>query len=193
MPYYKRTGMISHRHPFHDSCDGCDLGYDIGPTGRVVARRVAPSYDIGPTGRSPMLQKSYDIGPTGRSMTRLHGFGAAPSFPVRVAMAFSADAPSSGIDWQSAMAPIISGAIMGLVGYNMAAAMGVENNKSKGLGLALGAVTAIGQIASSWLRGWTDKALATTGTTTPTTTPTVVAATPSVTPGVATPSVLKFW
>lgn len=81
----------------------------------------------------------------------------------RVAQALSADAPSSGLssaDWKAALQPIIGGAIMGLVCYSIARKVGVDEKGAKGVALALGATTAIGQLASSWLKGWTDKALA---------------------------------
>lgn len=78
----------------------------------------------------------------------------------RVAQALSADAPASGLDWKAALQPIIGGAIMGLVCYSIARKVGIDEKGSKGVALALGATTAIGQLASSWLKGWTDKALA---------------------------------
>lgn len=134
MPYYLRSGMTSHRHPF---------------------------------------------------------LGA-----YQVAQAFSADAPSSGVaDWKAAVRPIVGGAIIGLVAYSLAKKIGVSDSESKGVGLALGAVTAIGQLASSWLKGWTDKAIAAAGLTDETkasgSTPVTVTPTTSATPTGSTSVSLK--
>lgn len=93
--------------------------------------------------------------------------------PLRIAQALSADAPASGIDWKAIISPILGGTIIGLVCYNLAKKIGVSQPQAKGVALAMGAVTAVGQIASSWLKGWTDKAIAAANLT-----PTVVAEAP---------------
>ena len=62
------------------------------------------------------------------------------------------------VDMKSALAPVWAGLIMGLASYSLASAMGIESHKARGLGLALGATIAIGQIGSAWLQGYLDKA-----------------------------------
>jgi hypothetical protein len=114
----------------------------------------------------------------------------------RVAQALSADAPNSGLstaDWKAAVQPIIGGAIMGLVAYSIAKKVGVNDSGAKGVGLALGAVTAIGQLASSWLKGWTDKAIAAAGLAPEAPLPVTVTPTPTVQSGNPGGSLQGLW
>ena len=64
------------------------------------------------------------------------------------------------LDTGSVMAPVWAGLIMGLASYSLAGAMGIDKGKAAGLGLALGATIAIGQIGSAWLQGYLAKAQA---------------------------------
>lgn len=104
---------------------------------------------------------------------------------LRVAQALAADAPAASmtnsdgtVDWKAVASPMVGGFIIGLVVYSIARKVGVNENQSKGTALAVGAVTAIGQIASTWLKGWTDKAIAAAGLA-PTATPPSTPSTPA--------------
>lgn len=79
-------------------------------------------------------------------------FGQTAAAPV--------PAPASKLpfDLGAAMSPVWAGLIMGITGYTIAKAMDIPSNKAAGLGLALGATLAIGEIGSSWLKGHLAKA-----------------------------------
>jgi len=66
---------------------------------------------------------------------------------------------TSSVTTAAVLAPLLSGAIMTGVTYSVARAMEIEKSKSWGLAATMGIVTAFGQIASGWLRGWATKAL----------------------------------
>jgi len=103
-------------------------------------------------------------------------------------MRFGADAAatSSGtspsalpFDLNAALSPLWAGFIMGLTGYTLARAMDIPANKAAGLGVALGATLAVGEIGSSWLKGYLAKATAPApASTTPVTLPVTPAAAP---------------
>lgn len=63
------------------------------------------------------------------------------------------------VQWGSAA---LSGGIMGLVTYGVCSGFEVPPNKAMGIGVTVGLMTAIGQIASALLKGWADDVMKTT-------------------------------
>lgn len=81
------------------------------------------------------------------------------AFDVEEALAAVEEKKDEKVSATAVAAPLISGAIMTAVSYSVARAMEIEKSKSWGLAATMGIVTAIGQIASGWLRGYAAKAV----------------------------------
>lgn len=93
-----------------------------------------------------------------------YGFGAngqsAPAVPVTPApAAMTVSGSMSKIPWGAAL---LSGGIMGLVTYGVVGAFGVPSSKATGIGVTVGLMTTIGQVASNLLKGWADDVMTTT-------------------------------
>lgn len=99
------------------------------------------------------------------------GLAAPTTTPPATPSTKSPTTPSaiSTIPWGGAA---LSGGIMGLVAYGVCSGFDVPSNKATGIGVTIGLMTAVGQIASALLKGWADDVMKTAGATTPTTTTT---------------------
>lgn len=86
------------------------------------------------------------------------GFGQAVPSNGQSAAAVPVITPTpsptvSKIPWGSS---VLSGGIMGLVTYGTCVGFEVPSGKAAGIGVAVGLMTMVGQIASSLLKGWAD-------------------------------------
>jgi len=86
-------------------------------------------------------------------MNRLHALqmlGQVPSPNITVA--------GTTFDLAAAVAPLVSGALMGYVVYRTARSLKVDAPKARGVAITIGVTTALGQIANGWFHGWLSKA-----------------------------------
>lgn len=96
-----------------------------------------------------------------------YGFGAngqsgqatpAPgTLPVQVDVGLGASLKK--VQWGSLA---MSGGIMGLVAYGICRGFEVAPNKAMGIGVTMGLMTLVGQVASQVLKGWADDVMTTT-------------------------------
>lgn len=66
--------------------------------------------------------------------------------------------PNASFDLAAAVAPLVSGALMGYVVYRTARSLKVDAPKARGVAITIGVTTALGQIANGWFHGWLTKA-----------------------------------
>jgi len=91
-----------------------------------------------------------------------YGFGAngqtAPAVPAAPGT-MTVSGSLSKVPWGAAA---ISGGIMGLVAYGVCSGFGVPSSKATGIGVTMGLMTMVGQVASNLLKGWADDVMAST-------------------------------
>lgn len=123
MPYYKRTGMISHRHPFHGA-----FGDATGEAAKMYSA-ASPTTDA---------VDVYDLyyGQFDKRYVGVQGFGR-----------FGEDSMVDTVG-----GPALRGLIFGFATYGMASAVGVESAKAKRLGFVMGAMDIALSVVSNYLK-----------------------------------------
>lgn len=128
-PYYKRTGMISHRHPFHGAFGDA--------TGEAAKMYSAAS----PTTDAVDVYDLY-VGQFDKRYVGVQGFGCAGGCG-----GFGADSLVDTVG-----APALRGAITGLAAYGVASAVGIESGKAKRLAFVMGGLDVAISLLSSYLK-----------------------------------------
>lgn len=81
-------------------------------------------------------------------LTLLNAFGQQPT----------SNAPTGAFDFGAAIAPLVSGVVMGYTVYRIAKSMKVDRLKARGIAVTVGVTVAVGQISNTWFHGWLSKA-----------------------------------
>jgi hypothetical protein len=132
MPYYKRTGMISHRHPFH--------GFGAAAAGDATAESAKMYSSASPTTDAVDLYDLY-YGQFDKRYVGVQGFGCAGGCGL------GADSLVDTIG-----GPALRGALTGLAAYGVASAVGIESGKAKRLAFVMGGLDIAMSVLSNYLK-----------------------------------------